>query len=416
MDFLLLIIGLVMLYRRSYSWLFTIIIILASTYLQINFDPDEWSLLKIGPPHNVDDVGLLLFFLFWIREVVRNGIYIRHPMGIIVIVFFFFLISNGLFDILNGTSIGDVMRYLRRWFFLLIVFIKSPLQIEDVTKSLKQIFWITFIICLVLIVQYVFDLEIIGSTNYGAQYTRGKKPPSFSIICCCLVVLNVFGFSNKTRIITALGFLLPVLFCLKMTYFVTICLTLAICYLIKRDVDVLKLSKYAVVGIVGVAVLFSVSPSFQQRFEEMVAQTGSSSTREEEGNFSYRIDHFSERFEYVLQDPIRSVRGLGYVQERNFHEEPFQLGQLNNWGSKAMLDTGDIAWSLLILRLGILGLLIYLFMYLKCLRLLWRYKNQDELVLVFFSYVLISLVFMSLGNALIATSDFFIYPLLIIGA
>lgn len=164
-----------------------------------------------------------------------------------------------------------------------------------------------------------------------------------------------------------------------------------------------------------IATIFYTSPSFQQRLEETIAQSGSSSTREEEGNFSYRIDHFSERLEYVLKDPVRSVRGLGYVQERNFHEQPFQLGQLNNWGSKAMLDTGDIAWSLLILRLGLLGLFFYILMYLKCLNMLWRYKNHDDFILVFFSYVFISLVFMSLGNALIAYGDFFIYPLLIIG-
>lgn len=413
MDYLFFIVGLVMMYKRNYPWLFAIIILLASTYLQLPLKGE--MRMMIGPEHNVADTGLLLYLVFWGNEVMRKGVYTTHPMAKVVFFFLLFLLLNGLFDILNGVSTGDVIRYLKNWVYLSIVFVNTQLQMKEVKKTLKILFWITFSVSLVLVVQYMLGVVWIGYTTvYNNYYVRAAKPPSFAVICCCLAFLNIFRFSNKVRIITSIGLFLPILFSMKMTYFTTICLILALCYQLKRQADVLKLLKYAVIGMIGAAVLFSTFPLFYQRFQETVNQAGiSSSSQKEEGNLSYRIDHFAERLDYVLQNSVRSMRGLGYVQERNFHEKPFKLGQSNNWGRKAMLDTGDIAWSLLILRLGIVGLLLYFMMYGRCLHLLWLERNNEELILTFFSYLLISLVFMSFGNALIADSDFFIIPLLI---
>jgi hypothetical protein len=163
-------------------------------------------------------------------------------------------------------------------------------------------------------------------------------------------------------------------------------------------------------------VVFAAFPVFYQRFQDTLNQSGVTSERQQEGNFSYRINHFSERLDYVLDDPVRSMRGLGYVQERNYHGFRFKYGQTNILGGKAMLDTGDIAWSLLILRLGLLGICVYLVMYSKCLRELWRDHDRDRLVTVYFAYALVALVFMSFGNTLVAQSEFFVIPLMLINA
>lgn len=415
MDFLLLFAGLVMMYRRNYPWLFAIIIVLSSTYLQLPLKVEMQ--MMIGPEHNVADTGLLLYLIFWGNEVIRKGIYTVHPMAKAVSFFLLFLLLNGLFDILNGVSTGDVIRYLKHWVYISIVYINIHLQWGGVKKIVKIIFWITFAVSLVLVVQYLVGVTWIGYTtvynNYGTIYTRGVKPPCFAVICCCLAFLNIFQFSNKVRIITSVGFFLPILFSMKMSYFTTICLILILYYQLRQRINVIKLLKYITIGIVSLTILFSVFPVFYQRFQKTVNQAGvSSSYRKEEGNFSYRIDHFAERLDYVLQNPVRSIRGLGFVQECNFHKKPFKLGQPNNWGQKAMLDTGDIAWSILILRLGVVGLLFYFLMYGRCLYLLWLERDKD-LISVFFSYLLISLIFMSFGNSLIAYSDFFIIPLLI---
>lgn len=416
MDYLFLIVGLVMMYRRNYPWMFAIIIVLASTYLQLPLRAEMQ--MMIGPEHNVADTGLLLYVVFWGSEVIRRGFFTAHPLAKAVSVFLLFLLLNGLFDILCGTSVGDVIRYLKNWVYLSIVFVDVPLQTEGVKKTVKILFWITFGLSLVLTIQYVAGAVWIGYTTHyvsnGITYARGAKPPSFSVICFCIAFLNILNLTNVKRIVTSVVLFLPILFTLKMSYFTTIVLILIGYYLLQKQTNIVKLIKYGVLFVIGISTFFTAFPIFHQRFQETVAQlTIGSSTKKKEGNFSYRIDHFSERLDYVLQDPVRSARGMGYIQERNFHENLFKLGQPNNWGSKAQLDTADIAWSLLIIRLGILGLIFYFLMYYRCLHLIWSKCNESELNLLFFCYMLVSLVFMSFGNTLIAQSDFFIIPFLI---
>jgi len=415
MDYLLLIAGLFMMYRRNYPWLFAIIMVLSSTYLQLPLTVEMQ--MMVGPEHNVADTGLLLFLVFWVSEVVSKGFYTAHPMSRIVLLFLLFLLFNGLIDILNGVSVGDIVRYLKSWAYLLIVFVRLPLHLGGVQKTIKILFWITFAVSVVLIAQYLTGAVWLGYTteykNFGILYTRGAKPPSFAVLCCCLAFLNVFKLSGKARIITCLVLFLPIIFCMKMSYFTTICLVLAVCYRFKRHTDVAKIFKYTIFGLVGLTVLFSVFPVFYQRFQDTVNQAGLSSSNKEKGNFSYRIDHFNERLDYVLQDPVRAIRGMGYVQERNFYEKPFKYGLYNERGGIIQLDTGDIAWSLLILRLGTVGLFFYFIMYGRCLHMLWKVRKRNELYLLYFSYMLVSLVFMSFGNALIAYGDFFIIPFLI---
>lgn len=416
MDFLLLIAGWIMLYRHHYTWLFAIIIVLCSTYLQLPLDKEMSQRLMIGPEHNVADSGLLLYFTFFFVEVARKGINVRHPLTKGVSIFLLFLLLNGLWDILSGVSIGDVVRYWRNWALLTIVFLPFDFNIEDIKDTCLIIFWITFALSIILSLQYLLGAAWIGRvTSYG-EYVRGAKPPCTSIICFCLALLNVFKLSSKVKIITCLTFALPIIFCMKMSYFTTICLTLLVCYRIMSTSNLQKTIKYGIGIIVATLVLFSAFPVFYERFLDTVNQSGMTQKKQKEGNFIYRINHFNERLNYVTENPMRSIRGLGFVQERNYHGHRFKYGQSNFMGSKAMLDTGDIAWSLLIIRLGLLGILAYLLMYAKCLRCLWHDRKKDWLTLVYFAYTLVSLFFMSLGNTLIAESDFFIIPLLLINA
>lgn len=373
--------------------------------------------MKIGPEHNVADSGLLLYLVFWCVSVARNGFYTGHVMARVVSVFMLFLLLNGVIDVFNGVLVGDVIRYLRDWAYLTIVFVKPPLQMREINKLLKILFWITVCISIVLILQYIVGETWIGySTTYtsGSElYSRGAKPPSFAIVFFCISFLNVFDFKLKTRIITSIALFMPVVLSMKMSYFVTIFLILCSCYFFKNNG--LKIVQSMILIGLCVILLFAVFPVFYLRLQSTLNQSELfyNSNNKEEGNFSYRIDHFSERLNYVLHDPVRCIRGLGYVQERNFHDTPFELGQTNINGQKAMLDTGDIAWSILILRLGLLGILIYLVMYVHILDYFWKFKLYNRIIYVYFFYLLISLVFMSFGNTIIASGDYFIIPLLI---
>ena len=417
MDLLLFFIGLIMLYKGKLPWMFAIIILLASTYLQIPFTQEQ--LLKFGPEHNVRDVGLALYLCFLIREFFTKGIYLDHSRLQKAVIFLgVFLFLSGIHDIFNNVLIGDVIRYLKSWAYLTIVFMKPNFTYSDLIKTIKIIFWITFAFCLILTLQQILGFVWIGKPisyiSNGITHDRGVKPPSYAIICSAIAIFNIFGYNYKIRTLTSLIFILPIILTLKMTYFSTVVLILILYYITKNKTDLTRILKISILGGFAVMIIFVVSPTFQNRFCEMLEQTQTvSSKNQKEGTFTYRINHFQERFDYVIDEPTRALRGIGYVQERNFHKNIFKLGQPNNWGELAQLDTGDIAWSILIVRLGLIGIFFYLIFYLVLCKSFWESKNLEIINLLWLIYLLTSLFIMSLGNTIITDSEFFIIPLLI---
>lgn len=81
------------------------------------------------------------------------------------------------------------------------------------------------------------------------------------------------------------------------------------------------------------------------------------------GTFGYRIAHFMERFEYVLDRPEYWLFGRGFV-----HEETdaavnlgFRVGLPNeDTGRAFQVDTGDMAWSIFVIRTGFSGVVVVL--------------------------------------------------------
>ena len=114
-----------------------------------------------------------------------------------------------------------------------------------------------------------------------------------------------------------------------------------------------------------------------------------------------------------MENKQTALLGIGSIQERNINKTIFELGQPDRrTGYISQVDTGDIAWSLLILRFGLIGILVYIFMYFKILVVLIK-NRVNQLALIFASYMLLNFFFLSFGNTIIVHSEFFIFPLLI---
>ena len=68
-----------------------------------------------------------------------------------------------------------------------------------------------------------------------------------------------------------------------------------------------------------------------------------------------------------------SIFGLGFISENNFKGN-FKIGLLNEKNHVIQLDTGDISWALFFVRLGILGTIIYVSIYIMLM--IYFYKNK----------------------------------------
>lgn len=414
MDILILLFGLIQLNRKRYCWVLAIIVLLASSYLQLAIDNAGISSFPFV--HNVYDTGLFLYVLLFGVIAIKNGIDFKNPFSKVVIYFYIFLFISGIIDVFSGVSIGDVIKYERQWLFLTIIWIIPHIPQSSIIKALKILLFVTLFMCVLLVFQWLTGVHILGDSRryiHGFNVVeRGVKPPVYVIIFIILLLSNYLGYSNQKKWLYIIILFLPIVSCLKMTYFVAVIVGYVILLFAWGKINIRNFIPYIVVGGGVLILFFSYNKVFRDRFFETIYQTKDLQSKNVSGNFSYRILHFLERADYVFTKPSTTVRGVGFIAENSIKKRLFLLGQPNDKGRIAQVDTADIAWSLLILRLGILGIVIYLCMYWKIVRFFYKNTHTGSIALVFYSYMVICLFFLSFGNAIIANSEFFILPLL----
>lgn len=401
LTILLFLIGVFYLYNRSYANLITIIIVLATTFLQLQVSQSN-TLIAI-PGTNVSDFGILLYLLFFVHIRLTYGIETGSTVQKFVTIFYIFLILNGVYDYINGTLLFDIIRYLKGWILLSIVYIAPYISTADSLRSFKQLYYITLISCVLVLV-----ISLTGRTFdiIRLDETRGVKPPPYCMIFAPLVLLVLKEMPFHKRIIHFLIFITPIITCMKMTYAITVVLIIGLYIFLQDSTSALK--KFLLLGAMFVSVtgFLYVDDAFYDRFTDMAAQQDDIAAGESSGNFSYRILHAQERFNYIAQDPVMLFRGFGYLQEEHLEKPLFIFG---TGGGKGQLDTGDIAWSLFFIRLGLFGIFLWLLVFYAVVKDFWQI-HYNPLGLFMFVMMIVYLGFTSLGNCLIYYSDFFIYP------
>jgi O-antigen ligase len=107
----------------------------------------------------------------------------------------------------------------------------------------------------------------------------------------------------------------------------------------------------------------------------------------------FRFAHFHERLLYVLEKPSSMLFGVGLMTEdsQTTQKLNFQIGLKNNYGI-TQLDTGDIAWSSLIVRFGIVGTIVYLIFFYALLSFFWKRRKTKEYLhsLLYLFYLLLT--------------------------
>ena len=84
---------------------------------------------------------------------------------------------------------------------------------------------------------------------------------------------------------------------------------------------------------------------------------------------------------------------------------------MNQEGEQAQLDTGDIAWALLLLRLGLVGTLIWCGLSMVFIRCFYK-KRNDSLSVPLISYLLLNLFVLSFASTTIYNGVYWVVPLI----
>lgn len=415
MDIFILFISLFLLLKGKLSWALLGLILLTTSYLGVS------SNLAVFPiEHNVSDTGLILYLalcsyiLFGTKGKLTSGRIDKY-----VIAFLFFLLVSLIVDIIvNKISFISILKTSRHWIFLTCFWIFYYIPKEEIKRLINYLLYATILISIISLIEFFFGLEIIGirqtteMTNFGLEIQRGSIPTTFSFFYLILLFTNYFTYKRWAKTLLIFLFVTVILVSMirSLILSVTIGLFIIIIFTGKHKV---KSSIRALVTVMAVLFIVFSNPFLKDRFitgfreVNVINYNGISS----KGNVSFRINHIKERFVYISQNLQYSLFGIGNVIEKDF-PQIFKTGLSNKKGRTTQLDTADNAWSLMFIRLGFLGTLIYILLYIKVLMLTMQLRSISPLATTLIVYLFINLLILSFASSGIATGQFWLFPIM----
>ena len=375
MDLVLFLGGVICLHYHKSAWTFSILIGLCSSYYQMGSNLSNFIVL-----HNVSDSGMLLLFYMLFYGILNKQRYYlpisSSQLYRLLFLFGLFLILAVLFDYAQGSTILSIVQCYRHW---LLLFLAIPLMrlypITVFEESLKQILYISVFATILILADHYLGTHILHEeaglfiSKSGVSYNRGAIPTTYCIFYIFLLLTDYFkDLDPKWKyVFIGLFFLSITASMIRSQLFSVLLGVIWILYTTNK----IRLSNLGtmLIGIVLIAGIVLSDSGLRERmslgWSEVQSISSASSSKNDEGNLTFRLDLLKERYDYVAGQWNRALLGIGSIREQDF-PTTFKVGLYNpKMGRPSQLDTSDIAWAILVLRLGILGTLILMVIWLK---------------------------------------------------
>lgn len=414
MDLILLIIAIILLLtRRRLDLVIVITMALGTNMFVFNKIFSNFTFIP-----NMTDGALILILLMFVRYK-NNKVDSTPYKGIqkLTIIFFAYLTFITLIDIMiNGTPFLSVLKTSRHWLCLFIVFIIPQMPYNTLYKALTVTFYITLITSSIIILEYFLGTEYFTTTMEENGIKRGALPSYYALFYTFLIFTDYYRFS-KIKKYLYLGILIASqLVSTTRSISLAIVLGIAVCiwYLSTNKLNsFLKLSGLCIAIYVASFALPSLHERFNEAFDEISGMEQSSKNLDAEGNTTFRLYMLAERYQYLKTNPQYYLLGIGNVIEQHF-PTTFMIGGFNKEMRRpTQLDTGDISWVPLILRLGMFGLVLYLFLIFKFI-FFKTFSKDDKLYIALKAYIWTTLIILSFSGYRLSRSEYWIMPMVCI--
>lgn len=375
--FLLATIGSVIAFNTRHQRLSLLIItFLATTGFQLFPIGWFWSPLAISKPYDYAYVAILIIFFLNINDVARAIASQRVAIVAAVYLIFILLVLVASIVLFSYPPVQtfQVARVFVWPIFFLLFMITERMALERFVTSLL---WIVIGTSILYLLQPLTGKNIINPDSYyfnpylgATNMKRFLSTPDFLIFFLLLFYYRLCT-SNEKILGVLLGRWLGLALLLSVqvvsfTRSALIATGLALIYLSKRLLNSIMVALFLVSVVGATAVAYSASTVIQNRVDESLKDIAGSlegnylSFRAgTDGNLSFRLAHLSERLAYVFDDVKRWPMGIGFIHEDSAAAQNlgFKIGLVNPFTGRAVqVDTGDIAWSGVVVKTGFLGL------------------------------------------------------------
>ena len=375
-----------------------------------NLVPDE--LVDLGTPLTKSSdyaFFILLAFLFVdffsFRKFLKIDLFV-----VFLLVFFAFLFVCVIYNRYGlGVGMSEIIRTIRYLFFCMAYFVFRTLDKEQLQSLFKCLFIVTVFTSILYLLQIPLEQSILVETTYnktrffGMSFTRNYNQPSMLHF---FVFMSIYASPFKGIVKkVVMGILILALFAAfhrsLMGFFLV---SIIIGYFLSLPkINRVQISVGAAVLMLFVVIFGSSYFTKSRTYKDIKTIMTSKNILDADINisdladatFTFRMAHLLERNEYLRENPMSQLFGAALITEDSKNVDKmfdFQIGLIEEFTREIIqVDTGDISYSVLLLRFGYLGTILYLaiFFYL----MFYFYKKRDENIYARFSFLYMILIF-----------------------
>lgn len=289
-------------------------------------------------------------------------------------------------------EIGGVFKSFRSQVFLLTPIAFSGIDNKSITKSLNIINWITVFLCILYVIQAIINVpllltfggdEVTVNFEESVQFTRYYNSP---VLIYFSFFYTLYNKSIKKPI--KIGFLFIIgsaivaqqhrshILMLLLTYIIS----LLFMEKLNSKIILSSILICASAVIAGNVLLYTKFQMAYDDIQDIFSNNNAEMISSTDSTIAFRISMLIERIQYISQDAIHFMLGIGYVHEYDPFVDnlPLNIGNIqNDFFRISKIETADIAWSSIVLRTGFIGLMLYFTLIIKII--LVAYKKQDRI-------------------------------------
>ncbi|MDR0864705.1 MAG: hypothetical protein LBO74_07210 [Candidatus Symbiothrix sp.] len=326
-----------------------------------------------------------------------------------------------------GLSWPEIIRTCRYHFFWAAYFVFRNMEKTQLERLLKYLFDATVFISVIYLLQIAVDESILvgettsGISIFGIEMRRYYNQPNMIHFFSFMAIYNN-PYKGPKKIVTSILLVLGMIGPLHRSLLGAFFIAVSIGYILRLP----RLKRIKVVSVVSFLVLCVVvygGTKFLKSRTFMDLQYVASGNfidsdivdwNEEGATFTFRIAHLLERNQYLLEHPQTMILGAGLIPEDSKKVEDmfdFKVGLVEELLDRtSQLETGDISYSILLLRLGYAGTLLNLLLFIYLM--VFFYKKRENRY-GFFSFLYLVLVFIvSFFSANLTSPVLFLLPLI----
>jgi hypothetical protein len=347
----------------------------------------------------------------------------------LILVFYAFLASCVIYNkFVTGTGWTEIIRTARYnvlWLTAYLVF--RNLSGERLILLMNCLFRVTVVCAVLYLLQIILNIHILNETEKSSANFFGMKLPRFynqpdMLQFFTFMAIYFNPHRGLMKVLTATILVAALLGAFHRSLAGAFFAAMALGY-------VVQLPRLQKIKILTVASVFLVFLTVFAGYKFVHSRTYVDIQRVVSGNvadvdidiedlqastFTFRIMHFLERNQYLLDNPEAMFIGAGLMTEDSKLTGSifdFDIGLIDELSDETVqLDTGDISYSILFLRYGYLGTLLILSLYIFLM--VYFYKNRENPAGLFSFVYFIVVIIISFFSQILTLPVTFLAPLI----